>query len=176
MKKKDTDDDHQLFREMVGDVKPLTSDKVFHQQKKPKARVLTHTEENTGSYSPFSDAQVEQSVGSEEQLFFSRGGLQQKLLRNLKRGQITIEQTLDLHGLTSEQAQTTLQQFITHCQESGIRMACVIHGKGYRSEQHPVLKSKVAHWLPQHPAVLAFCSAQPRHGGAGAIYLLLKKL
>jgi DNA-nicking Smr family endonuclease len=51
----------------------------------------------------------------------------------------------------------------------------VIHGKGLRSpNREPVLKRKVAGWLMQRDAVLAFCQARPADGGGGAVVVLLK--
>ena len=56
-----------------------------------------------------------------------------------------------------------------------LRCAHIIHGKGYRSgERQPVLKRKVNYWLRLRPDVLAFCSATPRDGGTGAVYVLLR--
>ena len=50
-----------------------------------------------------------------------------------------------------------------------------MHGKGLRSgPAGPVLKNSVQHWLSQWDEVLAFVSAQPRDGGSGALYVLLK--
>jgi len=52
----------------------------------------------------------------------------------------------------------------------------IIHGKGHRSSsQKAVLKTYVNHWLQEHERVLAFHSAKVRDGGAGAVYLLLKR-
>jgi DNA-nicking Smr family endonuclease len=51
----------------------------------------------------------------------------------------------------------------------------IVHGKGNGSPQRlPVLKVKVSHWLQQWDSVLAFCTAHPRNGGTGAVYVLLK--
>jgi DNA-nicking Smr family endonuclease len=51
----------------------------------------------------------------------------------------------------------------------------VIHGKGLGSRnREPVLKAKVAGWLAQREAVLAFCEAPPRDGGSGAVLVLLR--
>ena len=60
-----------------------------------------------------------------------------------------------------------------------------MHGKagtGYRDEKGDLqdmgtalIKSHVSHWLQQIETVMAFCSAQPKDGGTGAVYVLLKK-
>src|SRR5690625_5916207 len=59
--------------------------------------------------------------------------------------------------------------------EQDIRCALITHGKGVGRAQPALLKSCVAHWLPQFQEVLAFHSAQTAHGGTGATYLLLRK-
>jgi DNA-nicking Smr family endonuclease len=51
----------------------------------------------------------------------------------------------------------------------------IIHGKGYRSvDSHPVLKNDLNLWLRQHKDVQAFCSAPPKSGGTGAVFVLLR--
>ena len=109
-------------------------------------------------------------------LFFSRGGLQHKVLKRLKRGEIGIEARLDLHGCILANAEKKLLAFLHNAQVQENRCVLVIHGRGLRSEQgRPVLKQAVDQWLRQIPAVLAYASALPEHGGLGAVYVILKK-
>ncbi|WDA23515.1 Smr/MutS family protein [Aeromonas hydrophila] len=56
-----------------------------------------------------------------------------------------------------------------------IRCLLILHGKGERSTPRALLKSYVSAWLPQLPAVMAMHSAERRHGGGGALYVLLRK-
>lgn len=50
------------------------------------------------------------------------------------------------------------------------------HGKAVRLEgKRPMIKSHVNTWLRQHAQVLGFCSCQAKHGGAGAVYVMLKR-
>jgi DNA-nicking Smr family endonuclease len=52
----------------------------------------------------------------------------------------------------------------------------VIHGKGARSgPDGPVLKAGVQRWLAQWDDVLGYVSAARRHGGSGAVYVLLQR-
>lgn len=111
-----------------------------------------------------------------EELFFSRGGLQHRALRKLRRGGYTIQSELDLHGLTRHEALTTLAHFLANNAQNGVRCVLIIHGKGHGSQhKNPVLKGLVNQWLQKYEKVLAFCSAQPIDGGTGAVYVLLKK-
>jgi DNA-nicking Smr family endonuclease len=123
----------------------------------------------------FSDAYDPGSVSAEETLFFARPGLQQRQLQRFRRGQLSCTAELDLHGMTTAAARSELMTFIDHCRKRKIRCARIIHGKGYGSDDTtPVLKNRMNSWLRQHHDVLAFSSAQARHGGSGALYLLLR--
>ena len=67
-------------------------------------------------------------------------------------------------------------EFLDECIVRGLRCVRIVHGKGLGSgDRGPILKNKVCKWLKRHPAILAFCSAQRRHGGTGAVYALLRK-
>jgi DNA-nicking Smr family endonuclease len=123
----------------------------------------------------FSDAYDPGKVTAEETLFFARTGLQQRQLQRFRRGQLACAAELDLHGMTSASARTELMAFIAHCCAQRIRCVRIIHGKGYGSGgSAPVLKNRLNSWLRQHHDVLAFSSAQARHGGSGALYVLLR--
>jgi len=66
--------------------------------------------------------------------------------------------------------------FIDECMQHDIRCVLINHGKGFDRQPQPgLLKSCVAHWLPQLPAVMAYHSAQKHHGGVGATYVMLRK-
>ena len=115
-------------------------------------------------------------VDANDQLCYQGNGIQKRVLRQLKQGKIPLEDRLDLHGQTIEQAHTSTMQFIHQCQQQGKYCVLIIHGQGYRSAGGvPVLKQNVSHWLQQHNSVLAFHSALPADGGKGALYVLLRK-
>lgn len=108
-------------------------------------------------------------------LDFKRPGVQNGVYRKLRLGKYQVDARLDLHRLNVEQARRSVYQFVADCMEQDIRCALVTHGKGVGRAQPALLKSCVAHWLPQFEDVLAFHSAQAAHGGTGATYLLLRK-
>ncbi|MDX1434332.1 MAG: Smr/MutS family protein, partial [Gammaproteobacteria bacterium] len=106
---------------------------------------------------------------------FVRPGLQHKHLRKLRRGRLEIEAEADLHGMRARQADGVLHAFLDECRRRRLRCVRVIHGKGRGSHGgQAVLKWEVDRWLRQHDAVMAFCTAQPRDGGTGALYVLLR--
>jgi len=95
----------------------------------------------------------------------------------LKRGQVTIERKLDLHGKTQTEAHGALNRFLTMAATTGLRCVLVVTGKG-GGESRGVLRQMVPRWLTEasnRQTVLTFCPAQPRHGGDGALYVLLRR-
>lgn len=101
-------------------------------------------------------------------------GIQKKLQRKIRQGQLPIDDTLDLHGYNHNQAIVELEKFLQQALSTNSRMLVIIHGKGYRSERDAVLKPAVRRWLAQQKSVLAWCQAQPKHGGGGASYVYLR--
>ena len=104
-------------------------------------------------------------------------GIDKRSAQRLRRGQTAIDACLDLHGHTQTEAHRMLNAFLAGQQAAGRRCVLVITGKGERGEG--VLRRAVPHWLaepPNHARVLALEPAQPRHGGAGALYVLLRKV
>jgi DNA-nicking Smr family endonuclease len=90
-----------------------------------------------------------------------------------------VQGRLDLHGLTRDAARGAVERFLRESRLGGKRCVVVVHGRGLHSEdQLPVLKEALRDWLASHRfgrQVLAFCSAQPGDGGAGALYVLLRR-
>ena len=87
-----------------------------------------------------------------------------------------VEESIDLHGLTSDEAKVALVEFISYCKQRGIRCIRIIHGKGYNSKnKEPVLKNKVKKWLIQKQEVICFVQAPNHDGGGGALITLLEK-
>ncbi len=79
---------------------------------------------------------------------------------------------------TQAQAHAALDAFVTGCHDRGQRCVLVITGKGRVSRDGGVLRAEVPRWLDQSPnraRVLAVTPAQPKHGGGGALYVLLKR-
>lgn len=107
---------------------------------------------------------------------FTRDGLNKMSLRKLRRGIWPPQDSLDLHGLNTDQARQLLQIFLHESRANGLRCVNIIHGKGWRSEgREGILKTLTRHWLTQYPAVLAFCEAPPHAGGSGAVWVLLSQ-
>ena len=168
------DEESQFLSEMA-DVTPLTPDNKVRIKKKPK-KPLPQGNEVDDHFTiddVFSSADIFEDCP--DVLSFSHSGLQHNVLKKLRQGKNPVELALDLHGLTVEQARDELLAFLTECEITGLRHVIIVHGKGYRSKDKPVIKPMVNRWLRAADNVLAFHSAQPKDGGNGAVYVLLKK-
>jgi DNA-nicking Smr family endonuclease len=106
-------------------------------------------------------------------------GLDPRTVIRLKAGTFSPEGHLDLHGCTMEQAYAELVPFLRNSYLQSRRCVLLIPGRGKNSpDQFGVLRERIQAWLTRDPfkrVVLAFCSAQPKHGGTGALYVLLRK-
>ncbi|MEW5772994.1 MAG: Smr/MutS family protein [Thermodesulfobacteriota bacterium] len=106
-------------------------------------------------------------------------GLDPRTVQQLRTGHFSWEAHLDLHGLNAEQAQFALLDFVRDQYNLGRRCVLLVTGRGLNSPGGaPVLREAVRTWLTQDPlrrVVLAFVTALPRDGGAGALYVLLRK-
>ena len=103
-------------------------------------------------------------------------GLDRRTRERLRRGQVDIDATIDLHGLTQTEAHRALNVFLKGAQDAGQRSLLVITGKGSRGEG--VLRDSVPNWLnaePNRRMIRAFSHAAPKDGGLGALYVLLKR-
>ena len=166
-------DDAQLFREAMRGVTPLKQKNRVRHSPIPKRPPKPRDSDVHDEQQRFSQGMIEDECA--DQLSFQRpGGVQKALLKKLRNGKLAIDDTLDLHGLNTTQAATQLSAFLQQCHELGHRHVIIVHGKGYRSSDKAVIKPLVNRWLRQANEVLAFCSAQPKHGGTGAVYVLLR--
>ncbi len=109
-------------------------------------------------------------------------GVDRRRAERLRRGRLPVEARLDLHGYTQDQAHSALDHFLGESQARGLRCVLIITGKGTTTENAlgagGVLRAQVPRWLnePANRArVLAFDYAQPKHGGLGALYVLLRR-
>lgn len=159
------------FRAAIRGIKPIAHTKVNAKPPAPVAKRRKPEPESKPSLE-FSDFEKIDPVGPEDMISFAKPGLQHKVLRKLRLGQYNVNAILDLHGMTIENAQAALSDFLIACEQQDIRHVLIIHGKG-RAQEKPILKNKLNNWLREAEHVLAFCSAA-KHGRGGALYVLLK--
>ena len=110
-----------------------------------------------------------------EVLGWRQDGVQLAVFDKLRKGGYDIARELDLHQRTVKEARSDVYQLISRANANNWRCVLISHGKGLRNPTPAKLKSYVAHWLTEHPLVLAYCSAQRNRGGVGSVYALIKK-
>ncbi len=174
-------EDKELFRNAVKDVNPIEQDKNIPPPStkiRLKRRIHSQPIENfryTGEIM-LEKLSPEEWLTPENSIQFSQGEIPRRTRKNLKRGNISLDSTLDLHGYTGDEAIKALARCLSRSQSKGWRMLLIIHGKSHVAGQHgPILKNIVHQWLKQQPEVLSIQSAQAKHGGNGAVYVLLRR-
>jgi len=110
--------------------------------------------------------------------------LERRTLAQLRRRSRRADAAIDLHGMRQAEAHGALVAFLGRSRDLGHKVVLVITGKGAAAtgaslfEERGVLRRVVPHWLrlPElRPLVLGFEEAAPHHGGAGALYVRLRK-
>ncbi|MCB1844224.1 MAG: DNA endonuclease SmrA [Halioglobus sp.] len=177
-------DDDSLFRSQMTDVEPL--------KREPRVARRRGSSGGDAALGARREAAVREAEADRNMLraegiapldawfvlSFKRPGVQNGVFRKLRQGRYEPLARLDLHRFRVEQARREVFDFIRECHDLGLRSVIVIHGKGDSRagvEQRAILKGCVDHWLRELEVVQAFHSAQPAHGGTGAVYVLLKK-
>lgn len=183
-------DDQRLWQHVAGQVTPLTGRDRLHsraaellqeeltaeqgqhpipQKRRPTGTAPTHRA--TAAPPPRAQPPAPLTHGS-------RDGLDRRKAERLRRGKLPIEATLDLHGLRQAEAHRRLERFLADSQAVGKRCVLVVTGKGVHKEEGGVLRANVPRWLneaPNRSRVLSFDYAQQKHGGTGALYVLLRR-
>lgn len=173
-----SEEEAALFRAAVADARPLQDDRVaLAGPRPPPSPVRRLEDERAVMRELLDDSPLEAECETGEELLFARPGLQQSVMRKLRRGAYSVGGQLDLHGMRVAEARVAVAEFLAAARARGTRCVRIIHGKGHGSAfKQPVLKVKVNHWLRQREEVLAFASTPPADGGTGAVYVLLRRL
>jgi DNA-nicking Smr family endonuclease len=175
-------DEGALFRESIGSVTRVRKGPTLTEAPTPKRDPAVMDPELEAL------AELAQLVAGEGALDLSDrdeviegavAGLDASLVRRLRKGDFAVQAHVDLHGLSKSEAKEALERFILESQRKGHRCVLVVHGRGLHSkDQIPVLKEGVQVWLARGRIgrqVLAFTTARPHDGGAGAVYVLLRR-
>jgi DNA-nicking Smr family endonuclease len=173
-------DDFSDFQAEMRGVTPLKVDKKVDLVKNRQAassiaqRRQDATEEIESDINHLSDDYV-QMVQPYDTLAYRKDGLQDGVFRKFRLGKYAVDARLDLHNKTIDQARVDVYQFIEDAMKYDLRNLMILHGKGEKEATPALLKSWVNKWLPQLDDVLAYHSCQQRHGGTGAVYVMLRK-
>ncbi len=108
----------------------------------------------------------------------STDGIDKRTADRFKKGNMSLDGRIDLHGMTRDHAHDALVHFMRQSIKAKHRVVLVITGKGRQSGGQGILKAEVPRWLNEpmlRPHILSFSYAQPKHGGNGALYVYLKR-
>ncbi len=183
MNQEPEEEDVALFGRAMSGVAPIASSGGRKVPPPPAPKLPSSSAPEPGEAAPLRDL-VEGTV--EFQLEFTEEyqeghvlGLDPRTVIRLRAGTFSPEAHLDLHGCNMEQAYAGLVPFLRNSYLQSRRCVLLIPGRGKNSpDQFGVLRERIQAWLTRDPfkrVVLAFCSAQPKHGGTGALYVLLRK-
>ena len=111
-----------------------------------------------------------------EYIEWTRPGTRKDLARRLHKGDFSVQDCVDLHGLTLTEAEEALTEFFKEALSRQYSCIKVVHGRGLKSPHGPVLKEAFKKLLrgPFRKWVLAYATAKDCDGGLGATYVLLK--
>ncbi|WP_298441169.1 endonuclease SmrB [uncultured Ferrimonas sp.] len=164
----DQHDDFDLFRQTMGDIKPLGNDKVTHRKAIPTPDKTRAKQERKLADHYFSDS-YQPLFPADGPMRWNRDDVDRFELKKLRRGEYVPDMMLDLHGCTLAEARHELIALINACKQQHVHCANVMTGIGTG-----VLKQKVPAWLCQHPDVMAFHQAPLEFGGNGALLVLVE--
>ena len=106
--------------------------------------------------------------------------------RRLRRGMVAPDRTIDLHGHTLASAHGALDQALDRAVADGARLLLLVTGRPPRPQEHGggerprrgAIRASIGDWLAgsRHSGrIAAVRNAHPRHGGAGALYVILRR-
>ena len=160
------------FLSLLGRINRILETEEPPKKPKPKPKLL-HQEETTcqptvGDAPPLPENSVEKKS-------HRKNGMPDIQFKRLLRGKFPIRIEIDLHGLSREAAWNHLNETLEKSQGERLRCARIIHGKGlHSSNASAVLRPLVRNWLRQDQRVLAYSEPSEKHGGSGAVLILLR--
>ena len=181
-------DERQLWHRVTKDVKALRPTPRPETPKDIIAAPQSPPVSHSGHGLPLAHASHQAPVHREPtkaiQSVFEAGD--PRIVRHVSRGRKEIDATLDLHGMTQDEAYAALQQFLMLARTQGHRVLLVITGKGSRggsdigahySVSRGILRQRFLQWVegPFREYVSSVKTSHQRHGGGGAFYVFLKK-
>ena len=164
------------FRDAVGDVQPIKPhNRAELQREKPAPVPAKRNEDERAVIEELARLTLDDESEIEEDASYLRPGLPRDILRKLRRTHWVIQDDLDLHGSTGDEAVAQTAVFLADARRRGLRCVRIIHGKGLRSiGREPVLRKRIRKILTRRDEVLAFVEPRSIHGGSGAVVVLLE--
>ena len=183
-RKNDLEDEMSFFLDAMSGVTPMPDDKrrSVHgsgSRLRPSHPPTDESRQEMEHLQGLVRGSVELDIAfSDEYIEGAAQGFSRKLMKKLKRGELPVQDYIDLHGLTKQEAETEVTNFLIESFRNGLRCVLIVHGRGLNSpESLPVLKEGLPQWLNRgrvRKMVLAFATARPYDGGTGATYVFLR--
>ena len=146
---------------------------------RPKPLINKKTISSIGSFEHSEISQLDYDIGIEDTIEFRRQGVQNSLLKKLAKGEPTVYESIDLHGMTTPEAEIYIASTIDSLRYHHMICIRIVHGKGYNAGEglynKPKLKNFIARYLAEHQRVLAYTSCPANRGGTGAVYVLISR-
>ncbi len=179
---KDTKDDNDLFEKAMKEVReikefreiPVDSKKIT-----PLRRIGNARESIVEKLREISSGKTAINItDTQEYIEWCGPGYNRYLLKDLHNGKFAIQETLDLHGYTLEEAKVEINIFMRNAIRKSLSCVKIIHGRGLRSVKGPVIKKALCDLLSMHyrKKIIAYSSARQCDGGLGALYVLIKRV
>lgn len=174
------DNEFNLFREQMMDVKPIRQDATVFQSKHEvtEAQLARQKAAQADDDDPEDSLSMEfiELVSPSETISYKKEGVQEGVYKKLRLGKYPSDATLNLQQMRATDARKQLLTFFKDCQRLRLRVITINHGMGLHSKPHPaLLKSYINGWLRRLDSVLCFHTATKPLGGYGATSVLLKK-
>ena len=168
--------DVDLFAAAMGDVKPLAG------RKRAAAKVVIPKPKAEGPSKPQKRSGAPPGMTSAPELTLDDHNFDRDTARSLGRGKLVPQASLDLHGMTLAAAERAVADFLDAAVTQDLRIILIVTGKGARLEGGRVLGGRIrtefVGWLNRadnRSWVRGVRPAHPRHGNAGAFYVLLRR-
>lgn len=172
------DDDAALFRSAIGPVRKLPERPTPPAAPRPRPRARMAEIDEMDARAELRHALHSSLLEAEDPLAW-RGEVSQAAWQRLRRGEMSAQEELDLHGTDAGTAEALVRAFLADAHRHGLGCVRIIHGKGGHgdgdvgSSGAPILKNLVDRMLRQRSSVLAFHSPLAAQGGSGAVVVLL---
>jgi DNA-nicking Smr family endonuclease len=171
-----TPEELSLWHHMVRDTAPLHGPPAMAADAEPAPIAPPAPPQAAVSAAPHAPAATPGRMGSRRLDPAGPVDLDRRSWLKLRRGNYPIDARLDLHGLTQAEAYERLVGFLAGAHARGNRCVLVITGRGLR--HGGTLREMTPRWLdaePNRSRVLSIAQAQLKHGGEGALYVLLRR-
>lgn len=169
------------FSALIGQIKKVETNQTSPDFYRAKPIISAEKKQLAESFEHSAISQSDYQIGVEDELAYQAEGVQKSLFKQLAKGELTVYESIDLHGMTTMEAEVYMATTIESMQYHHMSCIRIVHGKGYHAgdtpfdKPAPKLKNFTARYLAEHSRVLAFASCPPNRGGTGAVYVLLSR-